>query len=148
MTRVTILPSGTNQPEAVFNGSTNSLICHVSFSVSGTFSSTDDFIVGRLPHGAIPLDCVFYPGAAMPVALQVFKFGTSASLELFFASASYSGNAIFRTTRDNLATRQRISLSDDAMPRYENLIYSPTLVGSVGHVGDFVVTYKMPGQTY
>lgn len=132
------------QPEGVHAG-LNALICRMSLSISNTPAAGDLFIIGKVPQGAIPIDAVFYPGAAHAAA-QVFKMGTSASPELFFASASYS-IALYRTTRPNLVTRQHISISDDAMPRYENLIVTPTSVGSVGHWGDFVVFYKLPGQT-
>jgi hypothetical protein len=136
----TITLGNVGQPEAVEKGD-NVLICHVSLSVS--LSVGDVHIIGRLPHGAIPLDAVFYPGAAL--SNSILKFGTSASQELFFASASYS--ILARTTRNNLCTRAQISLSDDAMPRYENVVMVGTATVSVGHVCDLVVYYKMPGQT-
>lgn len=136
----TITLGNVGQPEAVHVGD-NVLICHVSLSVS--LSAGDVHIIGRLPHGAIPLDAVFYPGAALNQS--ILKFGTSASQELFFASASFS--ALVRTTRNNLCTRAQISLSDDAMPRYENVVMVGTAAVSIGHVCDLVVFYKMPGQT-
>jgi len=138
----TITLGNVGQPEAVHVGD-NVLICHVSLSVS--FSSGDLHIIGRLPHGAIPLDAVWYPGAAAAGA-TVAKFGTSESQELFFVSQTYSAT-LYRCIRPNLATRQQISLSDDAMPRYANVVMKGGAALSVGHVGDLVVYYKMPGQS-
>ena len=134
------------QPEATFHGGANFLICHISLSVSNTPTlTTDTYIVGKLPQGAYILDAVFYPGAANAAA-AVFKVGTSASVEALFASASYSV-AVYRYTVPKAPTVTQISISDDQMPRYENVVFSPMIAVSVGHVGDVVVTYKMPGQT-
>lgn len=148
----TITLSNVGQPEAVHIG-LNTRVCRISLSV--TVSAGDVHIIGRLPHGAIPLDAVFIPGAAIDAAASTgpaFKFGTSASRELFFASVSYSVATIvgqIRTTRA-LGTAKQISLSDDAMPRYENIVMVQSAggagVGSVGHQGDLIVYYKMPGQ--
>jgi hypothetical protein len=70
---------------------------------------------------------------------------------MFFASATYSitnsSAPAVRTTR-LLGTRVQNSLSDDAMPRYDNIVLvniAPLM--SVGYMGDFVLSYKMPGQT-
>jgi hypothetical protein len=128
-----------NQAESVHAG-INAAICHISLSAS--WSSGDVHRIGKLPNGAIPLDSVFYPGAASPVGL-VAKFGTSASQEAFFASATYSVMA--RTSR-RLAVAAQISLSDDAVVQYEPVVMVATAGCSIGHVGDLVVFYKMPGQ--
>lgn len=132
-----------NQPLA--NIGDNVAIFRVSLSV--TLSSGDVHRIGKLPHGAIPVDAIYYPGAAAAAA-QVIKFGTSASADMFFASASYSqaAAAIYRCTR-KLGTTMQISLSDDAMPRYEAVTMTGTLAVSVGHIGDLILFYRMPGQT-
>jgi hypothetical protein len=130
-----------NQPRALHAG----LICELmrlSLSVSNSVGDVVQF--GKLPHGAIPIDAVFYPGSA--IAQTVAKFGTSASQELFFASATYSV-AVARTTRP-LGTAKQISLSDDFMPRYEHVVAVLTAAASVGFIGELAVFYRMPGQTY
>jgi len=131
------------QPEAVHVGQ-NVLVCKISLSAS--WSSGDIHRIGKIPQGAIPLDAVFYPGAASGGTF-VAKFGTSASQELFFASASFSlAPANSRTTR-KLGTAQQISLADDARVLYEYITMVATAGCSIGHVGDLVVYYKLPGQT-
>lgn len=129
-----------NQPEQVHVG-VNAAICHISLSVS--WSSGDVHYVGKLPENAIPLDSVFYPGAASGAAL-IAKFGTSASQELLFASATYS--VVSRVAR-RIAVPALISLSADAAVRYEPIVMVATNNVSIGHVGDLVVFYKMAGQT-
>jgi hypothetical protein len=106
-----------NQSEGIHIGD-NVAVCKISLSVS--WSSGDVHLIGKLPNGAIPLDAVFFPGGAHAAGF-VAKFGTSASQELFFASATYS-----------VATRTSRALG--------------TATTSVGHVGDLVVYYKLPGQ--
>jgi hypothetical protein len=130
-----------NNAEQVHIG-VNALVCKVSLSAS--WSSGDVHVIGKLPNGAIPLDAVFYIGAASPAGF-IAKFGTSASQELFFASASYS----LQPTRcaRKIGTSQQISISDDARVLYENLTMVATAGISIGHVGDLVVFYKLPGQT-
>lgn len=144
MATVTLRTADVNQPEAVENGQ-NTAICRISLSAS--WSSGDVHRVGKIPHGAIPLDCVFYPGAAF-AATGIAKFGTSASQELFFVSDSYaeSGTSIYRNIR-RLGTPMQVSLSDDAMPRFDYITMVATAGVSIGHVGDLVVWYKQPGQT-
>jgi hypothetical protein len=130
-----------NQPEMVENG-INVAICHISLSASHSWSSGDVHRVGKLPNGAIPVDAVFYPGAATGGA-AVFKFGTSASQELFFASATYS--IVSRCAR-RLGVAAQVSISDDAVALYEWITMVATAGVSVGAVGDLIVWYKMPGQ--
>ena len=144
MGTITLRNADTNQPEAVENG-TNTAICKISLSAS--WSSGDVHRVGKLPHGAIPLDCVFYPGSAF-AATGIAKFGISASQELFFASDSYaeSGTAVYRNIRQ-LGTPKQLSLSDDSMPRFEWIVMVATAGVSIGAVGELVVWYKMPGQS-
>lgn len=145
MGTITLGNANVNQPEAVENGQ-NTAICKISLSAS--WSSGDVHRVGKLPHGAIPLDAVFYPGAGA-AAGTVAKFGTSASQELFFASATYSQAAapVYRLNR-KLGTTMQISLSDDAMPRFDYITMVATAGVSIGHVGDLVVWYKLPGQSF
>jgi hypothetical protein len=75
----------------------------------------------------------------------VVKFGTSASPDAFFASATYSLTVNRATTR--LATTAQCSLSDDKMPRYVPVQMVATAGATLGYFGDLVVYYKMPGQT-
>lgn len=133
-----------NQPEAVHTGDNVALI-RISLSVS--VSAGDVHRIGKLPHGAIPLDAVFIPGSALPANGAIAKFGTSASQELFFASASLSvAGGMIRASRA-LGTGKQISLSDDSMPRFEaiTMVNTATLL-SVGYMGDLIIYYKMPGQ--
>jgi hypothetical protein len=146
MATVTLENANRNQAEAIEKG-LNTLICRVSLSATASLDST--WRIGKLPHGAIPVDAIWYPGAAAGTAF-VNRFGTSASTELFFASDSWaeSGTLNYRTARA-LGTQQQISLSDDAMPRFQYVTMGGGVaIGvSVGHMGDLVVFYKMPGQT-
>ncbi len=135
-----------SQPEAVQIGD-NITIIRISLSLS--VSTGDIHLIGKIPHGAIPLDAVFIPGSALPANGAIAKFGTSASNDLFFFSASLSAaSGMIRTTRP-LGTAQQISLSDDKMPRYEaiTMVSTATLL-SVGYMGDLIVYWKMPGQTF
>lgn len=145
----------TSQPEAVHAG-VNAIECRIS--LSATASAGDVFRIGKLPHGAIPIDAVFYGNGATSLSTgPVLRFGTSASTELFFASTSYSlamtgleGDTL--RCRRRLGTDRQISLSDDAMPRYEHIVMSHIAaggagIGSVGHYGTLIVYYKMPGQS-
>lgn len=144
MGTITLGNADKNQAEAVENGQ-NTAICRISLSVS--WSSGDVHRVGKVPHGAIFLDSVFYPGAAF-AATGIAKFGTSASQEMFFISDSYaeSGTSLYRNIR-RLGTALQLSLSDDAMPRFDYITMVATAGVSIGHVGDLVVWYKIPGQS-
>ena len=133
------------QPEAVQVGD-NVTVIRISLSVSA--SAGDIHLIGKIPHGAIPLDAVYIPGSAVPANGAIAKFGTSASNDLFFFSASLSAaSGMIRCTRP-LGTAQQISVSDDKMPRYEaiTMVSTATLL-SVGFMGDLIVYWKMPGQT-
>lgn len=141
----TVTLSNVGQPEAIHIGLVTR-ICRISLSATASLDST--WIIGRLPHGAIPVDAVFFPGAAAPTGF-VARFGTSASTELFFASDSWAESGVLNyRTAGRLGTAQQISLSDDFMPRYQNITMGGGVaIGvSIGHVGDLVVYYKMPGQ--
>jgi hypothetical protein len=122
------------QPE--HNVTINTLVCKVSLSAS--WSSGDVHLIGKLPNHAIPAFA----------ATGIAKFGTSASQELFFASDSYaeSGTLLYRQAR-KLGNAQQISLSDDARVLYDYITMVATAGVSIGHVGDLIVTYKLPGQT-
>lgn len=148
MATITLSNADRNQPEGQHVGD-NIAICRISLSVS--VSAGDIHRIGKIPHGAIPLDAVFIPGAAFTNTSlgHTVKFGTSASMDLFFASATISltTQTVQRVTRP-LGTRQQISLSDDAMPRFDYItMVNTAALMSVGHIGDLVVWYKMPGQT-
>lgn len=113
-------------------------------SASTTVSVGDTWVVGKLPHGAIPVGAVFYAAAQVNA-----KFGTSASLELFFVSDTYStvagnqGGGVQSNLR--LGSAQQISVSADATVRFENVtMVAGTTDASLGYIGDLVVTYLMP----
>lgn len=146
MATVTLFNADKNQAEAVEKG-LNTLICRVSLSATASLDSV--WRIGKLPHGAIPVDAIFYPGAAAPAGF-VTRFGTSASTEMFFASDSWAEAAgtNYRTARQ-LGTAMQVSLSDDAMPRYQYVTMGGgvSIAITVGHMGDLIVFYKMPGQT-
>jgi hypothetical protein len=116
-------------------------------SLSASWSSGDVHIIGKIPVGAIPVEAVWYPGAAF-AATGIAKFGTSASQELFFASDSYaeSGITVYRNTKA-LGTAALISISDEHVVRYDNVVGVFTAGVSIGHVGDLVVRYRVAGQT-
>lgn len=129
-------------PEQVHAG-INAAICHISLSVS--WSSGDVHLIGKLPHGAIPIGAVFYPGAATG-GTTVAKLGTSASQEAFIASGSFSTAPAPTYSTRRLGVPAQISVSyTDVL--FENIVMVATAGVSVGHVGDLVVQYKMPGQT-
>lgn len=133
-------------PEQVHAG-INAAVCKISLSL--TLSSGDIHLIGKLPHGAVPLDSVFYPGPALPGAAFTLKFGTSASQEMFQTSATLTlTGAPYRTgAGKRLGWNQQISVSySDVL--FENLVMVGTGSNtiSVGHMGDLVVFYKMPGQ--
>jgi hypothetical protein len=146
MATVTLSSADKNQPEAIEKG-LNTGIYRVSLSATASLDSV--WRIGKLPTGAILVDAIWYPAAAAGTAF-VNRFGTSASTELFFASDSWaeSGTLNYRTNRV-LGTTQQISLSDDAMPRFQYVTMGGGVaIGvSVGHMGDLVVFYKMPGQS-
>lgn len=133
-----------NQPQAVHAG-TNTALFRISSSV--TVSVGDTWVVGKLPNRAIPVGAVFFPAAQVNA-----KFGTSASLELFFVSDTYStaagaqGGGIQSNLR--LGSAQQISISDDAIIQYENVtMVAGTTDLSLAYFGDLVVTYIMPPQS-
>lgn len=130
-----------NQAPAVHAG-LNVAISRISLSVS--LSAGDVHRIGKLPHGAIPVDAIFYRGSALG-ANGVLKLGTSASQEMFFGSATYS--VTVNRTSVQLSTSRQISLSDDVMPRFEHLVMVGSAGISVGYVGDLIVYYRMPTQT-
>lgn len=133
-----------HQPEGVHVGE-NVLVCKVSLSAS--WSSGDVHLIGKIPNGAIPLEAVWYPGSAF-AATGIAKFGTSASQELFLASASYAESGTMRyDSARKLGYSMQISISDDARVLYDYITMVATAGVSIGHVGDLVVRYKLPGQT-
>lgn len=116
----------------------NQVVCRIS--LSATTSAGDVLQIGKLPNGAIPTDAVFYPGPAF--AAGIWKFGISASQAAFIASATVSV-----TTRGNVPLSWNLSLSDDARVLFDYVVGVPSAVVSVGHHGNLVVSYVMPGQT-
>lgn len=139
------LPVGNQarNPPAMLPVGVNVEIFKISASLS--LSGADVQLIGKLPHGAIPLDAIFYPNpSATGIGTFVAKFGTSASNELFFGSATYS--VVTRTTR-RLGYAMQVSISDDQAIRYDNIVGVFTAGASLGYIGDLVVMYKMPGQT-
>ena len=144
MATVTLGNANLNQPESGHIG-VQAAVCRVSLSAS--WSSGDVHRIGKIPHGAIPLDCVWYPGAGF-AATGIAKFGTSASQELFLASDSYaeSGTSLYRNI-SQLGSARQVSISDDANLPWDFITMVATAGVSIGHVGDLVVFYKLPGQT-
>src|SRR3990172_8017224 len=126
-------------PVGAVHAGVNALVCPLSISASGTTSAGDIMIIGRLPHGAQLLDSVFYPGAALN-GVSVMNFGTSASAEMFLAADTYSVAVARQITT---LVGQRISLSDEAMPRYQNVIATLTTALTAGVHGRLVIFYKM-----
>jgi hypothetical protein len=116
---------------------TNTAVFHISASLS--ISVGDTYVIGKLPNRAIITDAVFYPQGQVEA-----KFGTSASLSLFFGSATYVAGAYWNSK--NLGPALQISLSDDAAVRYENVVMVANLGLSTGYIGDLIVNYVMPGQ--
>lgn len=132
-----------NTPQGVHAG-VNEALFRISSSV--TVSVGDTWVIGKIPHGAIPTGAVFFPAAQANV-----KFGISSSLELFFVSDTYStaitagGGGVPSPNR--LGSAFQISVSDDAIVRYENVtMVAGTTDFSLGYFGDLVVRYIMPGQ--
>lgn len=132
-----------NQPVFIEVGP-NALIIRISLST--TLSPTDIWNIGKLPVNAIPLDAIFYAGNATGMATFCAKFGTSASPDLFFASATYSVGVYRAATR--LGTTAQVSLSDDKMPRFHNVQMVGTAGATLGYLGDLVIYYLMPGQQF
>lgn len=133
----TLILSSAKKTTAVHAG-VNAAVCDVS--VSATTSAGDVLVIGYLPHGAVLLDSVFYPGAALN-GTSVLAFGTSASYEQFLVSDTYSVAVARQLTRISPA---QISLSDDAMPRRMAILATTNTILSVGAHGTLVVQYKMP----
>ena len=125
------------QPQTVHAGP-NVAVCRIS--ISATTSVGDVLRIGKLPNGAIPTDVVFYPGAAF--AAGIWKFGISASQAAFIASATVSA-----VTRGNVGLSWNLSLSDDARVLFDHIVGVPSAAVTVGHQGNLVVSYVMPGQT-
>jgi len=134
-----------NQVEAVHAG-INAAECRISLSL--TTSAGDVLRIGKLPNRAIPLDVVFYQGAAFPTN-TIHKFGVSASDACFIASASYSAAVPVVRGNVSLAGLQRggcLSRSDDAVQNFSYITTTPTAAVTVGYFGTLVVFYKLPGQ--
>lgn len=127
------------QPQQVHIGA-NTVVCRIS--ISATTSAGDVLQIGKLPNGAIPTGSVFYPGPAL-TANGIWKFGWSASQAAFLTSKSYSAAIEY----GNVALTSNISLSDDAAVLFEHIVAVPTSAITVGHHGNLVVQYVMPGQT-
>lgn len=140
-----ITSSWLNQPEAVENG-INVLIVHLSFST--TFSPTDIIQIAKLPVNAIPTDAVFYGGTLTSIGTTVLKFGTSASPSAFFTSATYSAARYQGAAAKRLGLVAQCSLSDDKMPRYVPVQMVSAAGGTLGYLGELVIYYKMPGQSF
>jgi hypothetical protein len=127
------------QPEQVHAGG-NTIVCRIS--ISATTSAGDVLRVGKLPHGAIPTNAVFYPGPAF-AANGIHKAGISASQAAFISSKSYSGGVVL----GDVALTWQLSLSSDARVQFEYITVVPSAAVTVGHFGNLVVSYNMPGQT-
>jgi hypothetical protein len=143
MANVTLGAAGLNQPESVHAG-INAAVCRIS--ISATTSAGDVLRIGKLPHRAIPLDVVFYAGAAH-ADNTILKFGLSASEAAFLTSDSYSvAPGVYRGDVNVINLAGLLSKSDEATQRFTYITSTPTSVVTVGHLGTLVVFYKLPGQ--
>lgn len=146
MATVTLSSADKNQAEAVHAG-LNGVCLRVSLSATASLDSV--WRIGKVPHGTVFLDAIWYPGPAAP-ATFVTRFGISASTEMFFASDSWAeaANTNYRTARQ-LGTVQQVSLSDAQMPRFEYVTMGGGvgIAITVGHMGDLVLYYRVPGQS-
>lgn len=138
MANVDIGLGAAKAPPQGLHAGPNQVVCRIS--LSATTSAGDVLRIGKLPQGAIPTDTVFYPGPAF--AAGIWKFGVSASQAAFIASATVS-----TVTRGNVALTWQQSLSDDARVLFDYIVGVPSAVVTVGHQGNLVVSYVMPGQT-
>lgn len=111
-----------------------------TLSLSAASSAGDTIVFGRLPHGAVILDatCTGLSGYNGTHAPQI---GLSATASLLFASVTYS--TLIRTVKTGHLGYQ-VSLSDDAMPRYANVIATCSTAITAGSILRLVVLYKMP----
>lgn len=134
------LTLGNVKPAGYVHAGLNVLYCKVSLSV--TLSVGDVHIIGRLPHGAIPIEAIFYAGADSP-ATFIGKFGISASQEAFFTSDSWADVTTCIRSTPRLGTIRRVSASDEQVGRWENVTMVATAGCSVGHVCDLVVYYSV-----
>jgi hypothetical protein len=132
------LKTGNNQAEVIHAG-VNAAVCSVS--MSATTSAGDVLRIGKLPHQAVVVDAVWYPGAALP-GTAVLKFGVSGSEAAILTSATHS--AIVRANV-NVSTLN-VSRSDDNAQRFTYITCTPAAVISAGNYGRLVVFYKLPGQ--
>ncbi len=113
----------------------NIVVFRISASLS--LSVADTWVIGSLPANAIPVGAVFFPAAQVNA-----KFGTSASLELFFVSDTYStavgaqGGGI--QSNRPLGTAQQLAADDNVT------MVAGTTDASLGFIGDLIVTYVMP----
>jgi hypothetical protein len=141
--------TGLNQAEDNGPG-LQAVICRVS--ISATTSAGDVLRIGRLPHRAIPLDVVFYTGAAY-VDNTIHKFGLSGTEACFLSSHTYStaagvafGNATKANVNLNLL-ESYTSKTDAAAQQFTYVTMTPTLALTAGHACTLVVYYKTPGQS-
>lgn len=143
MANVTLGPAGVNQPEAVHAG-VNSAVCIIS--ISATSSAGDVLRIGKLPNRAIPLDAVFYVGAALATN-TILKFGVSGSEAAFLTSKSYStAGAVERGNVSLAGLVGLLSKSDAATQLFTYITCTPTVAVTAGQIGVLVVTYRLPGQ--
>lgn len=118
-------------PKALHAGVTR-LICRVS--LSATTSVGDVLRIAKLPHGAQVTDVVIIPRGAF--AAKILGIGTSASPDAFFSSATFSV-----LTRAALGSTFKVSLSDDAIQRYDYVTIKQSAIMTVGHQMDVVLDY-------
>lgn len=111
----------------------NRLISRIS--ISATTSVGDVIRFAKLPHGAQVTGVVFFPGTAY-VNNSIFKVGYSASQDAFFASDTYSA-----AQRVELGSSVKISLSDEAIQRYEYATLVTAAALTVGYAMDITIDY-------
>jgi hypothetical protein len=133
-----------NQPESVHAG-VIAAICRIS--ISATTSAGDVLKIGKLPNRAIPLEAVFYTGAAF-VSNLITKFGLSGTEAAILTSDSYSvAPGVYRNDVNLALLASYTSKSDEATQRFTYITCTPTDVLTAGHYGTLIVTYKIPGQS-
>lgn len=105
-------------------------------SLSATTSAGDVIRFAKLPHGALVTNVVILPGSAF--AAKILKVGTSASPDAFFASATFSV-----LTEKYLGSGFKISLSDEAIQRYDYATLQQPAAMTVGYQMDVVLDYVL-----
>lgn len=119
------------QPKGLHVG-LNKVLARISLSL--TTSAGDVIRFAKLPHGAQVTEVVIIPRTAF--AAGILRVGTSISRDAFFSSATFSV-----LTRNVLGSTFRVSLSDEAIQRYDYATLIPAAALTVGYQMDVVLDY-------